>query len=109
MHYLDKAKEYKQMLDEYGITAYEYGRKFGIHCSSITSYTRYLKFSDKVQKVIREHTIGMDKLQYVVKLVGIVDDEVLCKIIRFAKHKKLKPYQVRKLANYELDKRGLLN
>ena len=101
MDYLDKALHYKKILADEGLTAYEYKRVSGMN---IIMYTRFLNFSDRVLKRLREAGLNMDKASKLLKLRKTKSDDIIIKIIDFIEYKKLDIRQVIKLVNYELDK-----
>ena len=101
MDYLDKAFHYKKILEEEGLTAYEYNRVSGLN---IIMHTRFLNLSDRVLKRLRESGLNMDKASKLLKLRKSKSDDVIIKIIDFIEHKDLDKYDVNKLVEYELNK-----
>ena len=101
MDYLDKAFHYKKILEQEGLTAYEYKRVSGMN---IMMYTRFLNFSDRVLKRLRESGLNMDKASKLLKLRKTKSDDIIIKIIDFIIYKDLGIRRIIKLVNYELDK-----
>lgn len=102
MSYLEKARYYDEMLKEEELTAYQYARIQGKNMGSITTYTKFLKFSEDVLKVLESLNLSMHKANPLLKLAGKKSDAIIIKIIKFVVYKKFNIDKVKKLVEKEL-------